>query len=1059
MRVTLEVYKFAGKLLLALLSIATLGAQTLDTAILGTVSDPAGARIANAVVTITNPATGLTRTVKTNADGTYEVRYLVPGTYSVESQAAGFRTERRTGITLQVNQQARMDFALQLGEVQQAVEVTAASPLLQTENATLGEVVARERIVNLPLNGRSFTQLAALTPGVRVADPSQYTSTTDGSRIIANGARDIWMQVNIDGVTMVNNRSNYVTMYPALDALQEFRVQSGNYSAEYGGNAGANLNLQLRSGTNQFHGSMYDFLRNNKLDARGYFRPEPFPKDVLRQNQFGAVLAGPVRRDKTFFMVGYEGTRAVRETAATNIVLTPAQRAGNFSDFAGTITDPLNGQPFANNIIPTNRLNPVSVNLLDTYMPLPNTSGAVNYSGVRLGKLATDQGLVRVDQYFSERDQVFFHYIRSRRDFPNYELNPNFYYLGTFPNDSLSVQHVHTFSPSIVNEVRFGWNRADVSQLSPRTNTDFTVDSLGIMGMKVGGPNGRPLRKDEQGFTVIGIDGYMGLGDGGAASNLDNSRTYQLVDNMSWLHGRHAFKFGFDLRRLRDDATTNNWPFGQMTFTRDISGNSAAAFLLGYPRTALSPEGVPISAIRQWRSAFYVQDDWKATSNLTLNIGLRYDLLGQPHEINGITRTLRFDMGPTPVLWPEPGTVADVYLNEYKYLGPRFGLAYRLPKKMVVRGGYGIFYSAAQFDNMNILQLNPPAGGSLTVTNPAINPVATIQNPIPQELYPTNPIFNVVSIPQDRKRRNAYMQNWNLQVSREIGSNDVLEVGWVGSKGTHVDTSVTNFNQPEPGPGPVQDRRPYPMYARIRMIAPDTNTLYHSLQTRFEHRFSSGLSLTAAYTWSHLIDDAAQTINRGGCGCQDPRNRGQAERASSTMDQRHRVVVAYVWEIPFAKNVKGAAGLLADGWSFGGIMTLASGFPFNIQQSGDSMNNDSLWPRPNLIAGVQAALDNPTPDLWFNTGAFERAVLAYGTSPRNPVVGPGQHTFDLSIYKYFKMPYKEGHQLQFRTEMFNAFNTPQFANPGGVLGTGTFGRITGTALDNRQIQMALKYVF
>ncbi len=1040
--------------------VASAGAQTLDTEILGTVTDPQGAGVAGAMVRITNEAQGVARTVQTAPEGNYEVRYLVPGTYNVDVQANGFRAERRSGIILQVNQQARINFSLQLGSVEQTLEVTAAAPLLQTENATLGGVVETEKIRNLPLNGRSFVQLSVLTPGVRVAEPSQFTSSTDGSRIIANGARDIWMQVNIDGITMVNNRSNYVTLYPIIDALQEFRVQSGNYSAEYGGNAGANVNLQLRSGTNQFHGSAWDFLRNDALDARGYFRPAPFPKDVLRRNQFGAVFAGPVRHDKTFFLIGYEGIRSVSESASSTIVLTAAQRAGDFSASATPVIDPSTGQPFPENKIPLNRLNPVSLNLVNTYMPLPNTSGTVNYSGVTQGRLETDQGLFRIDQYFSQRDQVFVHYIRSRRDFPNYELNPNFYFNGTFPNSSLSAQYVHTFGATLLNEARFGFNLANVSVLSPRANTNFTIESLGINGLNVGGPAGRPLRADEQGFPVMNISGYMGLGDDQAASNLDNSRTYQLVDNLSWIHGAHSIKFGVDIRRLLDNATTNNWPFGQMSFSGDITGNPAADFMLGYPRTTLTPEGVPISAIRQWRYATYVQDDWKATSYLTLNLGLRYDLFGQPHEINGVTRTLRFDLDPAgPVLWPPPGEQADIYENEFNYLSPRFGFALRLPHTTVVRGGYGIFYSASQFDNMNILQLNPPTAGSLTVINPIDNPVATISNPVPAELYPTNPIFNVVSVPPDRKRHNAYLQNWNLQVSRQFWSNDVIEVGWVGSKGTHVDTSLQNFNQPDPGSGPIQQRRPYPEYARIRMIAPDTNTIYHSLQTRYEHRFSHGLSLTAAYTWSHLIDDAAQTINRGGCGCQDPRNRGAAERASSVLDQRHRLVVGYVWELPVLRQPHSALGAVAGGWQIGGLITLASGFPFNVTESGDPQNNDGLWERPDLVPGQAVTIDNPGPNQWFNTAAFTKSILHYGNSPRNPLVGPGTHTLDLSASKTFPMPWKEGHQLLFRSEFFNALNTPQFANPGSSLGTGTFGRITSTALPNRQIQMALKYTF
>lgn len=405
-----------------------------------------------------------------------------------------------------------------------------------------------------------------------------------------------------------------------------------------------------------------------------------------------------------------------------------------------------------------------------------------------------------------------------------------------------------------------------------------------------------------------------------------------------------------------------------------------------------------------------------------------------------------------------PGKVADLYFGEYRDISPRFGFAYRMRHRSVVRGGYGIFYSIAQFDNMNILQLNPPAGGSLTVINPASNPIATIQNPVPAEIYPANPIFNVVSVPADRKRRNAYLQNFNLQLSHEITNNDVIEAGWVGSKGTHVDTSLQNFNQADPGPGDVQSRRPYQGYARIRMIAPDTNTIYHSLQTRYEHRFSKGLSLTAAYTWSHMIDDAAQTINAGGCACQNSRNRGKAERASSVLDQRHRLVVGYVWEIPGAKGLKGAPALIASGWSVGGVITMASGFPVNLLQSGDTWNVDALWPRPNAVAGQKATIDNRIRTRWFNTDAFSRSTT-YGTSPRNPIVGPGLHTFDLSVSKAIAMPYREGHQLMFRTELFNTFNTPQFGNPGASLGTGTFGVITGTAADNRQIQFALKYSF
>jgi outer membrane receptor protein involved in Fe transport len=1034
-----------------------LRAQTIDTGILGDVKDPSGAVVANATVTITQPATGLSKTVATDSSGHYEVRYLVPGEYNVEVKADGFRTERQTGIVIQIGQRAQINFALQVGNVVETVEVSAAAPLLTTENATLGEVVGAERIVNLPLNGRNFAQLAVLTPGVRVVEESSVRT-----RVIANGARDIAMQVSFDGITAVNNRHNFVVLYPSVDAVQEFKVQSGNYSAEYGGNAGANINVQLRSGTNELHGSAFEFLRNNHLDARGYFRPRPLPKDLLRRNQFGGILSGPVRKDKTFFMLSYEGRRQAQESSATSIVLTPAQRQGNFAAAPAQVVDPLSGNPFPGNLIPPSRLNPVSLNLINTYQPLPNQAGATNYAGVTSSLINIDQGISRVDHYFSGKDQAFVHYIYSRRDYPSFDLNPNFHYNATFPNTSFAGQWVHTFNPGLLSELRFGWQKGHVMLLSPRQGTDFRVESLGIQGLKVGGPNGRPLTAAESGFPVIGIDGYLGMGDSAASSNLDDSRTYQWVDNLSVIRGHHSMKMGVDARRLLDDATTNNWPFGNISFTADISGSSAAAFMLGYPRTTLTPEGVPISAARQWRFGFYFQDDWKVAPDLTLNLGARYDLIDLPHEINGISRTLRFDLNPaSPPLYPDPGKQGDLWVNEHWHIAPRFGFAYRLGDKSVLRGGYGIFTTAAHFDNINVLQLNPPGAGSLTVTNPSLNPIATIDNPVPRELYPVKPIFNVVSIAPDRRHTNGYVQNFTLQASREFTRNDVLEVGWVASKGTDLDTSVNNFNSPDPGPGNIQARRPYQDYARIRLLVTDSNSIYHALQARYEHRFSKGLSLTAAYTWSHMIDDSAQSTNRGACQCQDPRHRGVRERASSIFDNRHRLVVGYVWELPLAKGFKGPAAFLAKGWSLGGVVTLQSGFPFNITQSGDSQNVDGLWERPNVVPGQNPALPGGqrSASRWFNVNAFTRSSLQYGNSVRNPVVGPGIHTFDLSGSKSFKMPFQEGHELLFRAEFFNAFNTPQLNNPGGTLGTGTFGRVTSTFADQRQIQLALKYSF
>jgi len=1042
---------------------ALLLSQTLDTAILGVITDPTGAAVPTALVTIAQPATGFSQKIQSNHEGAYQIRYLRPGEYTVDVTASGFTPERRTNIILQTGQTARLDFALQVGQVIQRTEVVAEVPLMQTENAALGEVVSTERVANLPLNGRRFLDLAALTPGVTVRTESQF------SLVRANGTRDTTQALSFDGVKATSNRWAFVAIFPPLDAIQEFRVQTGNYTAEYGGNAGANINVQLRSGTNALHGALYEYLRNDTLDARNYFSPAPLPKDVLRRNQFGAVVSGPIIKDKVFFMVGWESQRNNQESAGGDIVLTPAQRQGNFSGLSTPIIDPFSGNPFPGNIIPTNRLDPVSVNLANQYLPLPNQPGSINYAFLSRSNTNWDQGLVRIDYRWRESDQFSGHYIGHNWNQAVIPPIPTFQSESPYLNQNIAFQHVHTFSPTLVNEFRIGYHRGTRNSTNPRKNTDFTASQIGINGLKQGGPNGRELTQAEAGFPTIDISGYLGLGETGG-SDVDATQTYQFVDNVSMYRGKHALKMGVDIGRHISDANTINWPYGQITFTSDIAGDAGAAFMLGYPRETLTPEGQPVSAVRQWRNFFYFQDDWKVSPRLTLNLGIRYDMLTLPREINGNSRTLRFDLDPKgPVLWPPDsrtsaagkGQVVDLWENEHWHVAPRFGFAYRLNDRTAVRGGYGIFTATNQFDHVNVLQLNPPMAGSITVINPTLNPIATIQNPVPTALVSQNPLYNVVSIQPDRKHINPYIQSWNIQASRQIGLNNALEVGYVGNKGTFLDTSQLNFNSPDPGPGDIQARRPYQDFNRIRLLTTDGNSTYHSLQARFEHRFSKGLSFTAAYNWSHMIDDQQDETNGDRCRCQDPRHRGIAEKASSMLDIRHRFVAGYVWEIPFASGLRGIAQAVLGGWQLGGIVNIQSGSPFRISQSADSQNDDSVGSaRPNLVPGQNPSISSSDrdPSRWFNTAAFTPSVLMYGNTPRNPLVGPGLSGWNLSAQKAFKMPW-ENHSIQFRTELFNAFNTPQFANPGSSLGDGDFGQVTGTRADNRQIQFSLRYTF
>jgi len=1035
---------------------STLFGQTVDTSILGSVTDPQGSVIPDATVVVHAEATGQEKTVKTTGDGQYRVQYLVPGVYTVTVNAAGFAPATRTGIQLALSQQIHLDVAMSVSGTQQTVEVNAAVPLLQSENASLGTTVDTNRTVNLPLNGRKFNDLAVLTPGVRVSNPDNHSSSTAGSTIASNSGRGDWGAVQVDGIVMTNTRSAYVNNYPSVDAIEEFRVQTGNFSAEYGFSAGTNINVQLKSGTNAFHGSAFEFIRNDAVDARNYYRKAPLKKNALKQNQFGATLGGPIFRNKTFFFASYEGLRSIAEIPSLANVLTPAQRNGDFSSFSTPLKNPYTGGTYANNQIPVNA---VSKKIIDSYMPLPNGSfaGGFNYAGVSIGNQSNNQYIGRLDHRFNDHNSIFIHYIYSNRNFPDTDVNPNFRYTGTYPMHNAALQYIHVFSPSLVNEVRAGVNMEHVKQLSVRTGTDFTIESLGINGFLVGGPNGRPLSRNEEGFPLLTISNYLGMGDSRAASNLDYSRTFMVADNITLTKGKHTLLFGADIRKVAGNATTNNTPFGQQSFTGDMTGFAPADFMLGVPRTSVTPEGVPITAARQWRTAEYFQDNYRVNDKLTLNLGIRYEIYAPPVDINNVSRTLDFSQTP-PVLTPAPGQrLNNVWSITYKDIAPRLGFAYSATPTTVIRGGYGITYYGGQFDNINIMQLNPPTAGSLTITNPTLGPVATIQTPVPSALYPNPPFFNVVTMPADRRRPDAMIQTWNATIEQQFGR-AVLTTSYVGTKGSDLDTSIQYFNSPQPGPGTIQPRRPYPNFARIRALDFTGASNYNALQEHFEWRVNAHSNITASYVWSHMFDNQGNSTNTGGCTCQDVRH--PHEWASGTADQRHNLVVAYVYRLPdFAKSR--LAGLGANGWTLNGLISLATGNPVNVTQSTDSQNVDNPWQRPNLTGVNPYIARKSAINGWYNRNAFSLSGFAFGNTPRNYLVGPGVKTVNVSVMKNFVMPYADSHNLQVRFEAFNALNTPQFSNPNSSYSptNSAFGQISSTRINNRELQLAVKYLF
>ncbi|MCC6364595.1 MAG: TonB-dependent receptor [Bryobacterales bacterium] len=1040
-----------------------------STQILGHVGDATGAVIPGVTVTATHVATGQTRSVVTGDSGTYVFPLMTPGEYTVRAEAKGFKTDLRTGLILQLNQKARVDFELQVGAVTESVEVSARGVILSTDDATLGNVVEQRRVTELPLNGRNFANLAGLMPGVIKgisSNTNQYGRTDTAIAVSANGIRENQGQVLYDGVSTAWNINNATFFKASIEAIQEFKVQAGTYSAEYGHNAGAQVEILTRPGTNEPHGALFEFVRNDNFDARSYFRPRPLEKDILQRNQFGFVLSGPVwipkvydGRDKTFWMVNYEGQREKQEVASIASVIPEAFRRGDFSAITTPLRDPLGGT-FAGNQIPANRMSPISQRYLQTQI-LPNQSGlSSNLAGVEQQINNINQVFTRGDHNIKNNDKLFARVAIFNYDFPTVPIDGFSILNSRITARNAVLSETHIFSPALINEAKLGFNRNWILRSNPRTNTDFDPESVGLTGILAGlPPNQRPLSPLETGYVPMNVQGYLTMGDGGLIPDFNVSETWQIVDSLTWTRGVHTFKAGIDFRRLRMDRAGANVPRGQFTFNGEITGNAVADFITGYAAQSQSPEGILPVQFRQHTYAWYVQDEWKAGRNLTLNLGLRYDFVGTVDEKNGIQRALRLDR-PGGYLYPETPAPAQgrapipLYSAEKNRFWPRVGVAYRPSDKWVVRLGGGVYNNANQINNLTVFSDPERRASNNYFWNP--RDYITYSNPFPSSGVGAIPPVNVVYVPPDRV--NAYNVQWSASVQRQLSESTVVELAYVGSQASHLDNS-RNLNDAPPGSVPLQPNRAYPLWGTIRYLASDAKSHYQSMQLRGERRFSRGFSFLTSYTWAHNIDQAYGTneslpFTPG--GAQDM-NCFACERANSGFDYRHRFTTSYLWNIPAPNRWRGLAALALKDWSFNGIVTYQSGFPFTVTQSGNTQNTGAGTQRPDYTPGISPYLDNPDPARWFNTSAFTRAVNKFGNVGRNTLRQPAMKGWDIGVFKAF--PIGEKRRFQLRWEVFNLWNTPQFRAPAAQLGSPDFGRITSTWLNNRQMQFALKYLF
>ncbi|MGH9470638.1 MAG: carboxypeptidase regulatory-like domain-containing protein [Terriglobia bacterium] len=1100
------------------------GAQVTTGTIVGTIEEQSGAVVPGATVTVTNTEKGTSAVYQTDQNGYYNAPFLIPGTYAVKVEKSGFRTQVRSGIVLQVDQQARVDFALTLGEVTQTINVTAAPPLVESQSSSLGQVINRAPIEDLPLNGRNFAQLVWLSPGVTTGQVGENLSgastfnpraASDFNALGSQAGANAWL---VDGIEDNEETFNTVMVQPSVESIQEFKVLTGTYSAQFGRGAGV-VSVSTRSGTNEIHGSAMDFLRNTVLNARNYFAVPNQPNPPFIRNQFEATLGGPViipkvynGRDHTFIFLDYYGERQIQGLSFVNSVPTSLARSGDFSQYTGskgpiTIYNPfttqvVNGQtvrqPFSGNVIPPGLINPIGLRVVSLY-PLPNAPGNFNnYLDTADRTINDNGGNVRVDHTFSAKDTMFtrFSYEKYALIAPQgqsacclpsnpaqakqFDLGP--YVAGvqdtTLAAQGLAFNETHIFASNIVNEFRAGYARTNPFS----TQSDFGLDSataLGIQNINV--------TRFATGIPNITIQDFTGFSGGPAFLPANPKETdEQLEDAVSWIKGRHQLKFGFrgvhkDFQPFTNTNTRGSLNFND-NFTNDpvtnTGGSGVATLLLGFSTSGsrgflTTPYYLTVNEL-----AAYLEDDWKVNSRLTLNLGVRWDLFTPPAELQN--RYTNYDPATYQLIYAGIGgsTAAGDVQTRYADFQPRIGFAYELTGngKTVLRGGFGTSYFPLNPSGSSFLGQNVPWTVSQNYS-PPVYPLASQMSSVPMIADPFGPAVAVQPFTTSGlnaanplvaswafANQTPYMESYNLDVQHQLTPTMLVEAAYAGSRGIHLQEGY-NINQVQPGPGSLASRRliqPLSSVATINYYFPGNMSNYNSLQLKLQKNISHGLQFLASYTWSKSLDYAGSTASGGGAvGNPQTYTDRKAGYGPSGFDITNRFVGSWVYLLPFGQGQRFAASnaflsRVAGGWEFDGISTLESGFPFTVTLNQGVNNGAPSWPN-RVCSGV---LSSPDPSRWYNSDCFVApAPNTYGNVARGVLRGPGLVDFDVSLVKNTKI--RERLNLQFRADAFNVLNTPSFSVSGinTSIGSPTAGRITSTNIDNREFQLALKLTF
>jgi hypothetical protein len=1113
----------AALLIIACLAIlalgSSLGGQSATGQINGTVTDASGANISGAPVTLTNQQTGQTKNTKTTEGGAFAFPLLPVGQYSISIEQKGFKAEKRSDIQLNVEQIVRIDISLQVGNVTESVDVKASTVNIDTETAEVSQVVSQKQVSELPLNGRNFLQLLFLGAGA-VQTSGEQGSMRQGvlSAISINGARPTSNNYLLDGTSNTDTALNTAAVVLSVDAIQEFKEQTANYSAEYGFSANQ-INIISKSGSNDLHGALFWFGRNNDLDARSFFNAG-IPN--LRQNQFGFVAAGPVYipkiyhgRNKTFWMANYEGERIRQGTDTKGIVPTADLLAGKFT---ASIIDPVTGQPFPNNTIPSSRWARASkVALSSGLYPAPNLtptgSSLFNYQSSLPIPTNQDQQTYRLDQNLGRFGNVYGRYTKSNFDntSPGFTSYANVFFIQDSTNWQIS--HSVTIGPHVVNQFRYGYVEATANQQGVAA-PQSAVDAMALTGVFTGLPD------SQRTWPSFGVTGFSGVGGAINAYTTSNQPMHDMSDDLTWIHGNHTIALGISYRNWKLQRDLANNFLGNFSYTGLVTGAGNATanpqfafadFLLGeYQNAAVfQPAGFSVAGKtgnpREYNFQYiapFVQDDWKITPRLTLNLGIRWDFRTMPYETNN-------RMGWLDVTNPLGGMcIADPTLVSkgiapvggfYRYCGrrnpadaskkpfaPRFGFAYRPfgGDKTVVRGGYGVFFDSAEGREIDgSADIYPYVSRGTYTQASSQTTFATTDSLFPSfaSLGPVTPAANsFIAVIISERPKNPYVQQWSLSVSRQLTSNTTLEVNYIGNKGTNLlmRRNIAQVNQPS-NPAfcaasaasaklsdcPIANRLPYQNFGVYINSDWSGNSNYEAGTVKLQHQSGSFL-FTTAYTWSKSIDNksAAAGIGSADTGWQGFLNNHDVrrDRGLSDFDVDHRIVSSFVYNLPFGRSQKYMAGIgkltnaAVGGWQINGIATFQKGFPYPIFAQDVGGNLQSFSNRANLVGNPHSGFTQSLSQ-WFNTAAFSQpAAFFYGNSGRNILRGPGINNWDLSLFKNFG--FTEKINLQLRLESFNTLNHAQWNTPDHNMADANFGRIT-SARDGRINQVGVKIVF